>query len=386
MATIEERLKNVRTMEDIVYLLSILFTNLNNQNKMYYDMFINTTPMDIELERYDENGELNTITLPNRAKDRLWILTGKGSPIGKVAARIGSLYLDTESQSLFFKYGGTDESSVEWERVWSTGNLRSGIEFLSPTGNGSQLTDLNASQIVEGVLPVPRGGTGTQAITRGYLVQGNGEDSFSGYNLAQVITSNFSEFVGMIMWAPMETISGRWLVCDGQAYSRSTYSDLFEKIGTKYGSGDGSTTFNVPNLIGRYVKGGVLSDAGTIGEGGLKKHTHTVTGDISEESEHQHGPGSINCVESWADFSIRRTGAADGCFSFTEINQVRSDTDGDAARTSRRLHFTLEGKLTGATGEGSPHKHNLENLVCSEEGTTDKNEVDHIILTPVIRY
>ena len=38
-----------------------------------------------------------------------------------------------------------------------------------------------------------------------------------------------------------------WLVCDGSAVSRTTYADMFAVIGTTYGSGDGSTTFNLPN-------------------------------------------------------------------------------------------------------------------------------------------
>lgn len=42
-----------------------------------------------------------------------------------------------------------------------------------------------------------------------------------------------------------------WLVCDGSAVSRSTYAALFAIIGTAYGSGDGSTTFNLPNIVDR---------------------------------------------------------------------------------------------------------------------------------------
>jgi microcystin-dependent protein len=42
-----------------------------------------------------------------------------------------------------------------------------------------------------------------------------------------------------------------WLLCDGAAISRTTYAALFTAIGTKYGVGDGSTTFNVPNLKGK---------------------------------------------------------------------------------------------------------------------------------------
>ena len=58
-----------------------------------------------------------------------------------------------------------------------------------------------------------------------------------------------------------------FLFCDGSAISRSMYSDLFALIGTLYGSGDGSTTFNLPNLIGRFAEG--ASSAGTSKDAGL---------------------------------------------------------------------------------------------------------------------
>lgn len=45
------------------------------------------------------------------------------------------------------------------------------------------------------------------------------------------------------------SIPNAWLACDGAAVSRTTYAALFTVIGTMYGIGDGSTTFNVPNLI-----------------------------------------------------------------------------------------------------------------------------------------
>lgn len=46
-----------------------------------------------------------------------------------------------------------------------------------------------------------------------------------------------------------------WLLCDGSAVSRTTYNDLFDIIGTTYGTGNGSTTFNVPNYIGSTLYG-----------------------------------------------------------------------------------------------------------------------------------
>ena len=46
-----------------------------------------------------------------------------------------------------------------------------------------------------------------------------------------------------------------WLKCDGAAVSRTTYADLFAFIGTTYGVGDGSTTFNLPDLVGEFIRG-----------------------------------------------------------------------------------------------------------------------------------
>ena len=57
-----------------------------------------------------------------------------------------------------------------------------------------------------------------------------------------------------------------WLKCDGRAISRTDYSALFNVIGTTYGTGDGSTTFNLPDLRDRFPVGaGDTYDAGDTG-------------------------------------------------------------------------------------------------------------------------
>jgi microcystin-dependent protein len=69
-----------------------------------------------------------------------------------------------------------------------------------------------------------------------------------------------------------------WLLCDGSAVSRTTYSSLFSAISTTYGSGNGTTTFNLPNLKGRIIVGldASQTEFDTLGEtGGSKAHTHT---------------------------------------------------------------------------------------------------------------
>lgn len=51
-----------------------------------------------------------------------------------------------------------------------------------------------------------------------------------------------------------------WLICDGEAVSRDDYSELFDVIGNFFGGGDGVTTFNLPDLQGRFLRG---ADNGT---------------------------------------------------------------------------------------------------------------------------
>lgn len=60
---------------------------------------------------------------------------------------------------------------------------------------------------------------------------------------------------GFIGTFAMQAIPSGWLLCDGSAYSRSYYSDLFAAIGTTWGSGDGFRTFNVPDLRGMFLRG-----------------------------------------------------------------------------------------------------------------------------------
>ncbi|HNV45933.1 MAG TPA: phage tail protein [Spirochaetota bacterium] len=60
---------------------------------------------------------------------------------------------------------------------------------------------------------------------------------------------------GTVMAYAGSTVPAGYLVCNGSAVSRTTYADLFAAIGTMYGSGDGSTTFNLPDYRGMFLRG-----------------------------------------------------------------------------------------------------------------------------------
>lgn len=60
---------------------------------------------------------------------------------------------------------------------------------------------------------------------------------------------------GALMPFAMSTAPTGWLVCDGSAVSRVTYANLYAAIGSTWGAGDGSTTFNIPDLRGQFLRG-----------------------------------------------------------------------------------------------------------------------------------
>lgn len=88
---------------------------------------------------------------------------------------------------------------------------------------------------------------------------------------------------GFIYPLASSVIPDGFLLCDGAAYSRVEYPELFAAIGTMYGAGDGITTFNVPNLVERVPagSGGNHAVGDMVGE-----ETHTLT--VDEMPEHTH--------------------------------------------------------------------------------------------------
>jgi microcystin-dependent protein len=98
---------------------------------------------------------------------------------------------------------------------------------------------------------------------------------------------------GTIVQWPGATAPANWLICDGAAISRTEYASLFAAIGVQYGAGNGTTTFNLPNLKGRVAVGfdASQSEFDVLGEtGGAKTHTLTT----SQMPSHTHVQDSHN--------------------------------------------------------------------------------------------
>jgi microcystin-dependent protein len=109
-----------------------------------------------------------------------------------------------------------------------------------------------------------------------------------------------------------------WLLCYGQAVSRTTYADLFGVLGTAHGTGDGSTTFNLPDLRGRVAGGkdnmggsaasrlttaGAGVDGATLGAAGGAQ-THTLTNAQLPNQAIGIGGSSISRGSTVADLQV----------------------------------------------------------------------------------
>ncbi len=94
------------------------------------------------------------------------------------------------------------------------------------------------------------GTTSTDAVTKSQV-----ETLTSGLETALLSTINNMFVLGDIKPSLQSANHGNWLLCDGQAVSRTDYAALFALIGTNFGVGDGVTTFNVPDYRGKFLRG-----------------------------------------------------------------------------------------------------------------------------------
>lgn len=114
-----------------------------------------------------------------------------------------------------------------------------------------------------------------------WLDVGNGAlDNKANINLDNLSATGEAKIAGSVPTGSILPYGGSmapegWLICNGGVISRTTYGDLFGVIGTLYGAGDGSTTFNLPNFIGRYPLGGTSSGAYVAESLPIPHHYHT---------------------------------------------------------------------------------------------------------------
>ena len=130
------------------------------------------------------------------------------------------------------------------------------------------------------------------------IITPNGVSSYSDTRLTDLCgvvrnrIRNRLDPAGIIKMFGGSTAPDGYLMCDGNAVSRTTYAALFAAIGTTYGAGDGSTTFNLPDLQGRFPLGAGAGNGLTARTVGQKdgEEGHTLTD--AEMPAHSHAPSA----------------------------------------------------------------------------------------------
>lgn len=125
---------------------------------------------------------------------------------------------------------------------------------------------------------------------------------------------------GAVMPFAMNSAPTGWLAADGTAVSRTIYADLFSAIGTVHGAGNGSTTFNLPDLRGIFVRGsGSQTISGSTYSGtfaakqqdALKTHTHTYQSNITTGNTTAGGAYAIYDGQTTSNTGNPSTGTSD---------------------------------------------------------------------------
>jgi microcystin-dependent protein len=157
-----------------------------------------------------------------------------------------------------------------------------------------------------------------------------------------------------------------WLLCDGAAVSRTTYSELYAVVGDQYGSGDGSTTFNVPNLKGKVPVGLDTGDTdfATLAQtGGAKTHTLTE----SEIPSHNHNAATN--AQSTAN-SGNSTNTYTGSGLDTTNNAAKNSTGNQSANHTHTFN-------TNAHNIDYNHSHNTGNPSNNHYHGVNTNNANH---------
>lgn len=172
---------------------------------------------------------------------------------------------------------------------------------------------------------------------------------------------------GVVLAYAGATAPDGFLLCDGSAVSRATYVDLYAIIGATYGSGDGSSTFNIPDLRGYFIRGLNTSGSGYDPTRALGSpqtsaniaHTHTVN-----DPQHTHTLNDPQHTHSYNETSYTTVA---GTGSSANVGYQEETATSGAAATG----ITINGAATGIT--------------LSESGGTESRPVN-IAMNYIIKY
>jgi microcystin-dependent protein len=143
-------------------------------------------------------------------------------------------------------------------------------------------------------------------------------------------------------------------MCDGTAVSRTTYSALYAIVGTTFGAGDGTTTFNLPNYTNRIPYGTTIGATGGTADAVVVSHTHAAT---VTDTGHFHAefntdsPGSGSQVTS-SNYSTVNSG--NGYYAYTILGTSTAPTLGLTSTNTTGVTVSNASAGTSGTNQNLP--------------------------------
>lgn len=275
----------------------------------------------------------------------LAVTTGVASTRNQYTFRLNSTWINWLVSRLFKSGGVAGDVPIKTNGTdynWSWGNIGSNSTTVTNIANNATFvsTLLANTSFVNNII--------TQAIT----------------NSPGVITEALE--VGFMRIHPATAMpSAKWIRCDGSSISRITYSTLFSLVGTTYGAGDGTTTFNIPDLRDKQVTGysgtkTIGSTAGaathTIASANLPTHTHdTGTLAVANDS-HRHSyteVSNVGVVNTDTMIESKIYAAAPGADSLNYLSPTLVSAGGALTHAISMASNTHNHNLTGVTGNGA---------------------------------
>ena len=175
----------------------------------------------------------------------------------------------SSANTIGFATSGTERVSVSDAGL----DVVNGLPIRLQDSSGSPFVSLKSPSSLSGNIAL----TLPSSITNGGFLQTDGSGNLS-FSIVEGVPT------GSVFCRAVATLPTGYLECNGAAVSRSTYSALFAIIGVNYGSGNGSSTFNVPDLRGEFVRGvdrgrGVDSgrNVATSQGGANASHNHSIS-------------------------------------------------------------------------------------------------------------
>jgi microcystin-dependent protein len=237
--------------------------------------------------------------------DNDWMVSGNNMysiPSGNVG--IGTTdpekKLDIASES-YTGLGICLRSKLPGGTSWDIDNDGGVFKIIEHAGCGPEFLNNTRIAVVGNCIGSPYGGNvGIGTTNPATTLDVNGTARMTGFQLGTSATAGnvlTTDANGIGSWNPVSAVMPAgiilpyggtsvpvgWLIADGSAVSRTSYANLFAAIGTTYGSGDGSTTFNLPNLVNKFARGSATPGTGA----GADTHTHAA-GSYAGPS-HTHG-------------------------------------------------------------------------------------------------